>query len=191
MACISEFERLVVSLSGKVNKFGGYGIRLNRWRVDVWPLERTWAAVAGHVAVSHLHDLTNITFFDWDAILYSVNEHKVTASPSYFDRLRQRVIDINLEPNPNPLGNAVRALRYAYRWDAALGDCLASFVMKQIRDRSWENLIASERLSFPNPILSSFDSDMIVSVLRDHERRGSGGVRLHLRPIQDEIELSF
>jgi hypothetical protein len=174
----------------EINKFGGYGISLNRWKVDGWPLERTWAAVAGHVAISGLHDLVDVTFFDWDAILYSVANQKLVWGRSYFDRVRERVIDINLEPNPNPLGNAVRALRYAYRWDAALGKRLAAFVAKQIRDNGWGTIVAIERNSFPNPVLSGLDSDAIVSALRNRNPRGSGMVYLSLRPVQYEIELT-
>lgn len=98
------FERAVERLGAKVNKFGGYGIALDRWKVDVWPLERTWAAVNGHVPVATLHDLVDVTFFDWDAVLYSVDEQRLIAKSCYFDRVRRRVIDINLEPNPNPSG---------------------------------------------------------------------------------------
>jgi hypothetical protein len=186
---ISEFERLVVKLGGKVNKFGGYGITLKRWKVDVWPLERTWAAVAGHVAVSHLDDLVDVTFFDWDAILYSVTDQKLTTRHQYFDRIRRRIIDINLEPNPNPLGNAVRALRYAYRWDAALGQRLASHVAKQIRDNSWLSLVTSERRSFSKPVLGSIDGDVIKAALSSHQNRNSDCVYLQLWPKQNEISL--
>jgi hypothetical protein len=188
-ASISEFERLVGHFGGRANRFGGFGITLNRWKVDVWPLERTWAAVSGHVAVSCLDDLMKVTFFDWDAILYSVGDQKLISGHAYFDRIRTRVIDVNLEPNPNPVGNAVRALRYAYRWGAQFGERLASHVVKQIKDHGWSTLVDGERRSFQRPILGGFDSEAIVSVLQDFSRRGGKAARLPLRLVQDEIEL--
>jgi hypothetical protein len=188
-ASIFEFEHLTNRLSARVNKFGGYGITLSRWKVDVWPLERTWAAVAGHVSLSCLDDLLDVTFFDWDAILYSVADQKLISGRWYFDRVRRRVIDINLEPNPNPLGNAIRALRYAYRWEAALGERLASHVAKQIRDYGWTTLLASEQRSFSNPVLGAFDVDGILTALRDRHRTDDGVARLPLRPLQNEIPL--
>jgi hypothetical protein len=184
-----EFERLMSLRGGRLNKFGGYGISLNRWKVDVWSLDRTWAARAGHVAVAQLDDLVDVTFFDWDAILYSVGRRRLIPGHSYFEKVRGRVIDINLEPNPNPLGNAVRAVRYAYRWDAAFGERLAQHVAAQIRNRGWTTLVDSERESFPNPILGRLNGEAIAATLRDHSSRAGGVVRLPLWPQQAEIDL--
>src|SRR5277367_6297021 len=50
-ASTTEFERIMGRLNAKRNRFGGFGISLNKWKVDIWPLERTWAAVAGHLNV--------------------------------------------------------------------------------------------------------------------------------------------
>ncbi|MCB4802803.1 hypothetical protein PUR23_14400 [Methylorubrum populi] len=183
------FERAVERLGAKVNKFGGYGIALDRWKVDVWPLERTWAAVNGHVPVATLHDLVDVTFFDWDAVLYSVDEQRLIAKSCYFDRVRRRVIDINLEPNPNPLGNAVRALRYAYKWEAAIGTRLAQHVARQIRDNGWGRMMASERGSFTNPMLADLDGAAIARMLQRCVETGSGPVSLPLAPVQQALPL--
>jgi len=190
-ACTAELDRLARRLGARTNRFGGYEIRLARWKVDVWPLQRTWAAVEGHASVSRLDDLVKVTFFDWDAVLYAVDDQEVIASDCYFDRVRSRVIDINLEPNPNPLGNAVRALRYACRWDAAFGERLAGHVVKQIRDNGWERLVAAERRSFGTAVLGTLDRDRVTAALHDQTRKGSKGVRLRLRPKQQELALDL
>jgi hypothetical protein len=145
---MTEFDRLARQLGARLNRFGGFGITLQRWKVDVWPRERTWAAIHGYAEVNALQDLIHTTFFDCDAVLYDIAAHKITAKRGYFKRIQNRVIDINLQPNPNPLGNAVRALRYAYRWDAALGEKLVMHVAKQIHDQGWKALVASESRSF-------------------------------------------
>ena len=187
---IREFERFAERLGAKANRFGGYGITLEKWKVDVWPLERTWAAVNGHVPVSVLDDLVNVTFFDWDAVLYSVAKQRLIAKPTYFERVRERILDINLEPNPNPLGNAVRALRYAYRWEAAIGTRLASHVSRQIRDHGWEKLVESERCSFGNPVLSSLDGDAIHTLLQGCVQAGSQFANLPITPLQHSLPLA-
>jgi hypothetical protein len=184
---MTEFDRLALQRGARLNRFGGFGITLHRWKVDVWPLERTLAAVHGYAKVKSLQDLVHTTFFDCDAVLYDVMAHKVTAKRGFFKRIQSRVIDINLEPNPNPLGNAVRALRYAYRWDAAFGEKLVMHVAKQIHDHGWKALVASECRSFTTPVLVSMNGDAVTSALEDSAERGTGPIRLDLRPIQEEL----
>jgi hypothetical protein len=185
---MAEFEHLVASLGGQRNRFGGYGIQLTRWKVDVWPLERTWAAVHRHASVQSLSDLTRITFFDWDALVYSVSRRSLATSTSYFERVRSRVIDINLEHSPNPAGNAVRAVRYAYRWDAALGPGLAEYVARRIHDDGWNVLVGAERAKFPNPILQGLNESALWRALKVGCRSGDP-VTLPMKPVQPELPL--
>lgn len=186
-ASLREFEHFVNGFGAQPNQFGGYGIRLRHWRVDVWPLERTWASVSGHVAVNDFEDLIKSTFFDWDAVLYHLTERRVITTKTYFQRLRSKVIEINLEPNPNPLGNAVRALRYAYRWDAALGERLATHVAREIENHGWDCLVEAERRSFAAPMLASLDGEQVAGALG---RVCMGEpVWLNLRPSQQVLPL--
>jgi hypothetical protein len=48
----------------------------------------------------------------------------------YFKNLRERVLDINLEANPNPNGMAVRAIRMALLRRFSLTPRLAEFTLK-------------------------------------------------------------
>lgn len=182
---IAEFERLMAALGARRNRFGGYGIALRRWRVDVWPLERTWAAVAGHVEVRRPEDLLDATFFDWDAILYICSTRSVTARPDYFERLERRVLEVNLEPNPNPVGNAVRAIRYARRWNAAFGPRLAHHILRQARDHGWDTLARAERASFGTRVLATIDLEGLgraLRVARDH-----GHARFEFESPQEDL----
>lgn len=185
---LPAFDAFVSQLGAGTNRFGGFGVCLTSWKVDVWPLQRTWAAVNGHVAVNTLDDLVNATFFDWDAILYSTDTRTIITCPDYFRRVRDRVIDVNLEPNPNPLGNAVRALRYVYRWDAAVGERLAAHIVRHVRDHGWDALVASERRSFRNPVLPMLDGERVAALLEGHI--GRGPVRLNIAPVQRDLPLS-
>ncbi len=184
---MQAFERLATRLGARPNRFGGYGVSLGRWKADVWPLERTWAAVHGHVEIRTIEDVLDATFFDWDSVIYAVGTGRLTAGEGYFQRLRDRVIDINLEPNPNPLGNAVRALRYAYRWKAALGAKLACHVEKQLRDHGWEAFVLSERRSFARPVLYALDRRLIEQALARCVRADVREVALNLHPRQQEL----
>lgn len=157
VADLSAFDRAMERLGASVNRFGGYGVKLSTWQVDVWPLERTWAARARHAEVRRVDDVLNTTFFDWDAVLYYPATGRVAAKERYFDRLAKRVIDVNLLPNPNPVGNAVRALRYACRWNAHFAPMLAVHVERQVRDFGWDSLVVAEERSFRTRHLRRLD----------------------------------
>lgn len=175
---LKDFRRVMDRRGAVRNRFGGYRLSLGRWKADVWPLQLTWAGVEGHREVRCFGDLLGVTFFDWDAVLYVVPERRLLTAPGYFGRLRRRVLDINLEPNPNPLGNAVRALRYAWRWDAAFGASLAQHVLRQVRASGWDALAAYERAAFRRPILGHFDADDVLPRVAEAVRHGTAdGVR--------------
>lgn len=161
----SGLNAALLNLGGKPNRFGGYGFNLGHWRVDVWELQTTWAAKEGHVRVQSLEDVVHTTFFDWDAILYLPKTRELIHSERYFEKLESRVLDLNLEHNPNPLGNAVRALRYAVRWDAALGPALAAHVRGQIEEAGWCAFLDAERRSFRTERLAPFDVALLRSCL--------------------------
>lgn len=145
---IDLFERLMRSINAKVNRFGGYSLPYSKWQIDVWPLSKTWAHVSGYVKVTSLEDISEVTFFDCDAILYDLQKRQIKTKNGYFEHLNQRVLDINLEPNPNPVGNAVRAFRYSilkgFRWAPQL----TNFVAYTIEKEGWNRLFESEMKSF-------------------------------------------
>lgn len=163
---VEQFERIMTLAGARRNRFGGYSLELSRWKVEVWPLERTWAAVNGHVSVRTLEDLTRVTFFNWDAVVYSLADRRLVTAPSYFHSLNDKHLDVNLSPNPNPLGNAVRAIRYAARWHAGFGPALAEHVERQIADCGWSTLIEAERSSFDHRYLPRIDGDQLAKELR-------------------------
>ena len=185
-ASISQFERIMNLQGASRNRFGGYGLRLGRWKVDVWPLERTWAAVNHHIDLSSLDDLTQVTFFNWDAIVYSLETREITTRQGYFDGLQDRFLEINLEPNPNPLGNAVRAIRYVCRWQAGLGPRLANHVAREIHDHGWDALIAAEREGFSDNLLTELDGEAIATSLRHLDREDRCAISLPILGTIDE-----
>lgn len=172
---LEEFDRWMAGFGARTNRFGGYALSLSRWNVDVWPLRRTWAARNAGVRVDSIDDILGTTFFDWDAIVYRPHTARVTARADYFDRIRTRVLDVNLLPNPNPLGNAVRALRYACLWDARLAPKLAEHVERELTDAGWERAVGVEAASFGSLYLRYLDPAAVMERLR---RRADGPVAI-------------
>ncbi|SFU96578.1 MULTISPECIES: hypothetical protein [unclassified Methylobacterium] len=178
---LATYDHFVSGLGGKPNRFGGHAIELAHWKVEVWPLQRTWAKVNGHATVDQVEDLLRVTFFDWDAVLYDVGTKRVIADERYFDRVAQRVIDLNLEPNPNPLGNAVRTLRYAYRWGAGIGGRLAGHLYSQVVEYGWTRLVAYEQATFAAPCLGMIDGGLVTARLCGRSSDAAVPVRLLAR----------
>jgi hypothetical protein len=154
---LPRFRSLMDKLNGKPNRFGGYALRFERLRVDIWALEDTWARTAGLRPVHNLRDLLDCTFFDWDAIIFDVKSGKIIFKPGYFSSLESRILDINLEENPNPTGSLVRALRRGALWGVGFGPRLTSFAKRQLDRECWENLVDIDSRAFGRPILRYHD----------------------------------
>jgi hypothetical protein len=169
---LGGFEKYMESIGARLNRFGGYALPSRKWQIDVWPLERTWAHVAGHTRVRTVGDLRSATFFRCDAILYDLDYRKLITAPNYFGDLHNRVLEINLRPNPNPKGNAGRAFRYAlmkgFRW----GPQLSEFVDDVLEHEGWGSLLESERRSFRSQYLERISSEHLKRALRSHVTGG-------------------
>lgn len=140
------------------NRFGGFRFATKRWKYDVWRLEDTWALREGHVKGVTADALLGTTFFDWDAIAYDFTSKQLLAPADYFEKLDAGLLGINLPANPNPAGNARRALRIYSAGTAGLGSDLVQFVAETTRPW-WENGMGSDsEHAFPG--LASFVRDL-------------------------------
>jgi len=167
---------LASTLSATPNKFGGYGYRHPRWKIDFWALESTWAAKTGHVELKSARDLLRCTFFDCDAILYDLQNSKVQALDGYLDKLRERILDINLRPNPSPKGNLVRAVRRLLYWGFQPGPALRQFISEHLDQATFLEIIDTERKVYGNSAAELFaDAEYLREALfsRDNARFGT------------------
>ncbi len=173
---LHSFENHMDSIGARMNRFGGYSLPSRKWQIDVWPLERTWAHVAGHARVRTVGDLRRATFFKCDAILYDLDYRKLIAAPDYFGDLANKFLEINLRPNPNPKGNAVRAFRYAlikgFRW----GPQLSQFVDEVLESEGWNSLLEAEQRSFRSQYLERICVKDLKQALRSHVSGGEHGL---------------
>jgi len=142
-----EVARLAKRLSATPNRFGGYGCKEGFWKIDFWALETTWARQ--HVPVQKLEDVVYCTFFDWDAVAYDLWERKLICANGYLERIRQRTLDINLRPNPSPMGNLVRAIRRLILWQVRPGPELSNFIDEHLDESALRFVQAKEKELFP------------------------------------------
>ncbi|WP_404933569.1 hypothetical protein [Nitratireductor sp. L15S-10] len=152
---LRSFEQKMRSVGARVNRFGGYSLPSKKWQIDVWPLENTWAHQQGHIHIRDISDLREATFFSCDAIIYDLDKKCLHMKEGYFDHLARKILEINLRPNPNPKGNAVRAIRYALLKDFKWGPKLSRFVSEVIDEFGWDCLRDYELRSFKTSYLDT------------------------------------
>ncbi|EOT7838869.1 hypothetical protein AAER22_29790 [Pseudomonas aeruginosa] len=138
---------LAEKLGATPNRFGGYGYKSGPWKIDFWALETTWARK--HVPMRKLEDVLLGTFFDWDAIAYDLWERKLICSDDYLERIRAKRLDINLQPNPSPMGNLVRAIRRLVLWQASPGERLRCFIDEHLDESTLRHVQEKEMELFP------------------------------------------
>lgn len=153
---VGKVRELARRLNAKPNRFGGFGWKSDRWKIDFWALRATWAATSGHVLVNQLSDIPKTTFFDCDAVCYDYRAKTIHASPDYLLRLRARTIDINLLPNPSVEGNLLRAARRILLWGFRPGETLRTFIEDHLNEASFRSIAETEVGLFQSPVTQTF-----------------------------------
>ncbi|MBN9146078.1 MULTISPECIES: hypothetical protein [unclassified Novosphingobium] len=162
----TEVAELACKLHATPNRFGGYASRHPHWKIDFWALETTWAATQGYAHVHGVQDILNTTFFDCDAVCYEIKSRKLYAPNDYLTRLQQRILDINLLPNPSIEGNLLRAIRRVLTWGYHPGPRLRAFIDDHLTDERLSSIGSTEARLFTNIVVGAFNhSDDLKRIL--------------------------
>lgn len=149
-----DVARLAKRLRATSNRFGGYGCKEGPWKIDFWALETTWARQ--HVPVQKLEDVVSCTFFDWDAVAYDLWDRKLICADDYLERIRRRTLDINLRPNPSPMGNLVRAIRRVILWQVRPGPGLRNFIDEYLDESALRFVQTKEKELFSHHVSTAW-----------------------------------
>ncbi len=187
---ISLLQGVLGPYSPHRTAFGGYRVALQKWVVDLWPLQWTWAIRSGHVSSDSLSDLTRTTFFNWDAIVYELRSGAIHCAPRYVDELNNRLLSINLAVNPNPEGAAIRALRMAVTKQARLSFVLAEYVADVLESVGVDALIEKEQRKHRPVRISAETMNCFLESFRRIKAVGSTEPMI-LAARQVELDLSF
>ncbi len=145
--CISYFN----SLGAKRNKFGGFRLQVSGWPVDIWNAKETWAIQQGIVEYEDITSLTRTTVLNWDAILMNWRTGSFLCRPHYLRDINERLLDIVLDRNPNPLGMAVRVFRHLCIKDARkITISAAEYLARCTNKYSFNKLQEAEIRSYGN-----------------------------------------
>jgi hypothetical protein len=174
-------------------RFGGYVLGFKGWRVDIWPLWETWAIRQGLVGEPSPTALTQSTFLNVEAVALTLdpqgNDGRIVYDSGFFEGVQEKLLDINLEPNPYPELSIVRSLMTASKLDFALSPRLVEFIDHQSGSIDMKRLLA-EQVSHYGAILRDhkYLSDCLAAI-RDHMSLGNA-TPLRL-PSRSEIQLDL
>lgn len=144
-----RIEHSVWDLLVETNRFGGLRLRTDRWYVDVWEAENTWAFRQGLRSYESVRSLLDTTITNWDSVLYDLKRHSLICREEYFDELGRRYLDLVLKESPNVLGMYVRLLRACASKDVdMLSESAASVVLEGLKKHSYSEVNDYERAHF-------------------------------------------
>lgn len=110
------------------NKFGGFKLSVEGYKVDLWPLTMTWAFRQKLVSDSIAANLPATVFLNVDAVAVSLKHQKIFES-GFVRAMQYRVIDIVLPENPLPALNIMRALVLRQRLNGRLSHRLRDYIV--------------------------------------------------------------
>lgn len=175
-----KVAELAATLDAQANRFGGFGCKQGPWKIDFWALETTWAR--RHVSVKKLEDIVSCTFFDWDAIAYDLGEKKLICSENYLTRIEKKTLDVNLLPNPSPMGNLVRAVRRLVIWKVQAGPVLKAFINEHLDEAALRYVQEKEAELYSYPVSIRWKTAVEAkrSLLRSAKNKNNNQFELEL-----------
>jgi hypothetical protein len=139
-----EVRHFAEEVNAIENRFGGFSYNADKWKIDFWAREDTWALKRGLVDVDNLSDVTRATFFVNDAVVYDVQARALYVHAEFLNCVVHKTLEINLWPNPSVKGNIVRAVRRLLKHDLAPGPQLSSFLDQNLDDAVFEHVVSTE-----------------------------------------------
>ena len=185
------FDEFFNSRNARINRFGGYRIKLSHGSVDVWPLHRTWAFRTGAVHGSSPGDLLRTTYFSWDSIAYSWRTGRIFCRPTYLQELRSRIVDLELPDNPYPLGALVRTLRLLVSRKAGVSLRLARHTYRLLSLYKPREIIKAEQRGFSSPYLEEGVVAQIFDLLVRFILQTEGSASVFMLESNSQLSLPF
>jgi hypothetical protein len=182
----SSSEELAEELNPYIkrrNRFGGFQLELRKWHFDVWPLQKTWAFVQNKNLVASPQNLPKTTFLNVEAVAASLGENGEVAEifeSGFFEALRTKTLDINLEDNPYPALAAVRALATAEKLGYSLSPRLGRYILETEARLGSEALVSAQDSHYGYVRFRKAKVQKLVKLVRQELTRSPAApIRLH------------
>lgn len=182
---VKRLLKYIVNIGAKINKFGGYRINIGYTPVDIWRAEDTWAIKQGLVEYNGIFSLTNTTILNWDGILMNWRTKSFIHKSDYFEKLNNRILDIVLEENPNPLGAAVRVFRHISQKDPNKISIKAiKYLASNARKYDYDALRSYELKSYKNTHIR----ERVVQFFSELDATNISAIRSQFMEARDIVE---
>ncbi len=135
-ASLDDLTQLFKDILIRKTRFGGLHLNARGWKIDVWPLSQTWAFRELRVGSRDWESLTRTTFLNIEAVAVDISSRpggRRVRALGFFEGIKERTLDINLEENPFPELAAVRALITASTLNYGLSKRLARYVSYHLK----------------------------------------------------------
>ncbi|MER2490523.1 hypothetical protein [Catenovulum sediminis] len=162
----SVIQQLSTEFKVKQNKFGGYRLFCDKWWLDIWPLEDTWAFKANKIEFDSVSSLLQTTILNWDAAIYDLAQHQLIVSSDYFKQMQSGVLDLQLAENPNPMGAISRILRCILSKPVIyITADLQQFLYNSLKQLDFAKLQAYEQSHNPQIYLNQITQEKLLNWL--------------------------
>lgn len=113
------------------NSFGGYKIEIESINIDLWSIQQTWTVKKKGVLDLNLENyIPGTAFFNFSAIIYSLNKNKFIYGKDFLNFLNTKEIDIVNELNPNDELCIVNTFYYSERYSLKISQSLKKYILK-------------------------------------------------------------
>lgn len=180
----SDLVPILKSYGALENKFGGLRLVVDNWPIDIWEAKNTWAIKQGHIKYQGIASLTDTTVLNWDGILMNLRTKNFVYRKDYFEELSERILDIVLVENPNPIGMLIRVLRHFKQKDATkISYTAVKYLVHALNLTDYQTIRDTELSSYGTNLIDKmsydyfrtidFDSDgNIFSTYKHHSEKG-------------------
>lgn len=165
---IKELERY----DCRENRFGGFSVQVQDWKVDLWTLSSTWAFQNKLVRYSsRFSDYTKTPFLNIEAVAVELfakkGKKRAIYSNGFFESIKNRMLEINLEANPDPEVNISRAIFMSFHYGFSLGPHLRNYITTRAHRLNKDRLLAIYREKY---LLGDSNMDWLNTLFEEIER---------------------
>lgn len=147
------------------NRFEGLSVYINDWKIDIWPLSSTWAFEKEYVPFDgFFSDYTKTTFLNIEAIVVELfpgkGRKRKIASGGFFESVEKKILEINLEANPDPEVNIARAIYMSVKYQFCIGPHLTTYIYNHMDQLNKKRIVQIYR----NYLKPNLDEDFIDDI---------------------------
>jgi hypothetical protein len=185
-ASIEDLAKLFHDVVVRRTRFGGLHLNVRGWMVDVWPLSDTWALRELGIGCRDFQALTFTTFLNVEAVVIDLTNRRMGRqiySSGFFEAIRTRILDINLEENPFPELSAIRTLVTASTLKYGMSKRLARYVVHHVTSAPLEYSVEVQLSHYGRARLDTDTIHAWLKIIREQISTQSV-IRVPLEPAQ-------